>query len=346
MGFNYLASFVVLTLSLWSSVRGKIVQKGSCDLFKGNWILDNSSYPLYESSSQCPFIQRQFDCKKNGRPDDEYTKYRWQPSGCNLPRFDGVEFLRKMKDKRLMFVGDSLSLNQWQSLTCMLHVALPRANYTSRTINGLSTFTFPEYNATIMFYRNAFIVDIKIEDKGRVLRMDSISSSAIWGGMDFLIFDSWHWWLHNGRKQAWDWIVYGNTTVKDMDRLAAYELALNTWAKWIDSNVDPNKTQVFFQGVSPDHDGGQGSEAKNCIGQTGPLKRPESPHPAELVLEKVLRAMGKSVYLLNVTTLSQLRIDGHPSVYGHGGHRDMDCTHWCLSGVPDTWNQFLLAMLS
>ncbi|KAM7498583.1 hypothetical protein LguiA_022997 [Lonicera macranthoides] len=31
-----------------------------------------------------------------------------------LPRgFDGVDFLRRYRGKRIMFVGDSLSLNQW-----------------------------------------------------------------------------------------------------------------------------------------------------------------------------------------------------------------------------------------
>ncbi|KAL6529497.1 Protein trichome birefringence-like 43 [Orobanche gracilis] len=350
MGVTFLAVFVV-AISIWRSgkiVNGEIVQKGSSsscdDMFKGSWVWDNS-YPVYESS-ECPFIESQFDCRKNGRPDRDYTKYRWQPTGCILPRFNGVELLRKLKGKRLMFVGDSLSLNQWQSLICMLHVALPQANYTLDSLAGLSTFTFPEHNATIMFLRNAFLVDIRSNARGRrVLWLDSLSSSKIWGGMDILIFDSWHWWLHNGRKQPWDWVVYRNTTAKDMDRLVAYEKALNTWAQWIDSNVDPAKTQVFFQGVSPDHASGQGPDAKNCVGQTQPLKRPGSPHRAELVLEKVLKAMEKPVYLLNVTRLSQLRIDGHPSVYGHGGHRDMDCSHWCLSGVPDTWNLFLSAML-
>lgn len=51
----------------------------------------------------------------------------------------------------------------------------------------------------------------------------------------------------------WDIIQEGNNTFKDMDRLVAYEKGLNTWAKWIDDNVDINKTRVFFQGVSPDH---------------------------------------------------------------------------------------------
>ena len=42
-----------------------------------------------------------------------------------------------------MFVGDSLSLNQWQSLTCMLHKAVPKAAYSLKRSQGLSTFSFP-----------------------------------------------------------------------------------------------------------------------------------------------------------------------------------------------------------
>lgn len=63
------------------------------------------------------------------------------------------------------------------------------------------------------------------------------------------------------------------------------------------------------------------------------------------MLEKVLRGMNKSVHLLNVTKLSQYRVDGHPSVYGFGGHRNVDCTHWCIAGVADTWNVLLSAIL-
>ena len=60
-------------------------------------------------------------------------------------------------------------------------------------------------------------------------------------------------------------------------------------------------------------------QANNCSTQSEPLPGPNYPgeaHPAEKVVEKVLRTMSKPVHLLNVTTLSQLRKDGHPSVYG------------------------------
>lgn len=87
---------------------------------------------------------------------------------------------------------------------------------------------------------------------------------------------------------------------------------------------------------------------KTCSGQLEPLTG--STYPAGLpppcnILNNVLKSMQTQVYLLDITLLSQLRKDAHPSSYS-GDHAGNDCSHWCLPGLPDTWNQLLYAALS
>ncbi|CAN6871034.1 unnamed protein product [Brassica oleracea] len=50
----------------------------------------------------------------------------------------------------------------------------------------------------------------------------------------------------------------------------------------------------------------------------------------------VVRRLKNPVYWLDITGLSQLRKDAHPSSYS-GNHPGND-SHWCLPGLPDTWN--------
>ncbi|CAM8880260.1 unnamed protein product [Rhodiola kirilowii] len=334
--------------TLSSRASRELISRGKgCNWFKGKWVYD-SSYPLYDSS-KCPFIDPQFDCQKYHRPDKLYLKYRWQPFSCNLPRFNGLYLLEKMRGKKIMFVGDSISLNQWQSLACMIHSWVPNSKYTLIRTNGLSTVTFQEYRITIMLYHTPFIVDLERNGKGRILKLDSVRGGAAWNGMDVLIFNSWHWWTHTGRTQPWDFMQDGNKYYKDMNRLVAYYKGLNTWARWVNRNVDPSKTKVFFQGISPVHYDGKdwNQPSKSCSGETQPffgLRYPGGTPMESVVVDKVLRRLRKPVYFMDITTLSQYRKDSHLSYYS-GGHSGLDCSHWCLPGLPDTWNQILYGVL-
>lgn len=45
----------------------------------------------------------------------------------------------------------------------------------------------------------------------------------------------------------------GATEYDEIDIYTVYEKALRTWGKWIEENVDPDFTSVFFSSMSPTH---------------------------------------------------------------------------------------------
>ncbi|KAL5732215.1 hypothetical protein ACHQM5_004862 [Ranunculus cassubicifolius] len=325
--------------------KSNTLQTKTCDFFKGSWVYDNT-YPLYDST-QCPFVEHEFNCLKNGRPDHYYLKFKWKPTGCDLPRFNGLDFLWKFRGKSIMFVGDSLSLNQWISLTCLLHNAAPQVSYNMSRGDPLSVFSMPDYDIKVILLRNVYLVDVVSEKIGRVLKLDSIIDGKAWVGMDAIVFNTWHWWNRRGPTQPFDYFQEGNKLYKDMNRVVAFGKALATWGKWVDSNINPNKTKVFFQGISPSHYAGiewNKPKVTNCLAEKLPIygsTYPGGPPPAVTVLKNALKTIKNPVYLLDVTELSQLRKDAHPAVYGLTGQKGMDCSHWCIAGVPDTWNQLL-----
>ena len=59
------------------------------------------------------------------------------------------------------------------------------------------------YNVKLFFYRNAFLVDVISTSEGAVLNLDSIEGAKVWKRMDVVIFNTWHWWTHTGRKQPY-----------------------------------------------------------------------------------------------------------------------------------------------
>ena len=64
------------------------------------------------------------------------------------------------------------------------------------------------------------------------------------------------------------------------------------------------------------------------------------------------------VHFVDITALSELRKDAHTSVHTLRQGKLLtpeqqadpktyaDCIHWCLPGLPDTWNQFLYARIA
>ncbi|RZC59328.1 hypothetical protein C5167_006630 [Papaver somniferum] len=291
-----------------------------CDIFDGEWVRDENRKQYYPPGS-CPFLGRHsFECYKNGRPDDQYLQWQWQwPSvqtnaRCNnIPRIlNGTDFLERLRGKKLVFAGDPLNYNMYASLSCILWNAVPDKSRvyplprnTEFKSRGDFSLIYEDYNCTIAFVWSAFLVYESKKDRNRnvlkperdVIRLDVIDKleSSVYSDADVM--------------------------------LKAYKKGLTTWRKWIDKNIDSNRTQVVFRGYSETH--------------------------YVKILEKTLQKMKTPVLYLNVSKLSYYRADAHPSVYAKNytiqeriaalGHQD--CSHWCLPGVPDTWKELLYISL-
>lgn len=75
------------------------------------------------------------------------------------------------------------------------------------------------------------------------------------------------------------------------------------------------------------------------------------------IVHDILEELKVNVTLLNITQLSEFRKDAHTTIYGERKGKLLtkeqrsdpknfaDCIHWCLPGVPDTWNEILYAYL-
>lgn len=49
----------------------------------------------------------------------------------NMIRFDGLKLMEMLRDKRLMFVGDSIQRGMFESMVCLVQSAIPSPGKTS-----------------------------------------------------------------------------------------------------------------------------------------------------------------------------------------------------------------------
>ncbi|XP_052173765.1 protein trichome birefringence-like 34 [Diospyros lotus] len=342
----------------------------TCDLFSGHWVFDNLSYPLYKDR-ECRFMFDDLACEKYGRKDLSYQHWRWQPHGCDLPRFNAKALLERLRGKRLVFVGDSINRNQWVSMICLLESSIPQPFKYMKLNSSLYTFKATEYNVSIDFYWSPLLVESNCDDPSNhsfwdpIVRIKSIEKHARhWGDADILVFNSYLWWRTPKLKLLEGSFESPNKAYKEVKALRCYKMALKTLSNWLDINVNRTKMQLFYVSMSATHVQAEEwgmQRHQTCLNETNPISiqgfrgnhgsDPRMMRAVEAMVSK-LQEKGLKMQMLNITQLSEYRKDGHPSIYRKqwrpltkkqlsDPRNYADCTHWCLPGVPDVWNELL-----
>lgn len=297
---------------------------------------------------------------QNGRPDQGYLNWKWEPDDCELPRFNPAQFLELMRGKKLMFIGDSIARNHMQALLCALSQAEDPQNLFSDNKDKEYKWLFSSYNFTMANVWSPFLVNYTLEQDLYKLYLDV--PDKVWSSQladyDMVIISTGYWYFRPCVYYLNDTMLGVNarsglnlTTVKLVPVL---RIVLESVLKYI---VKEYRGITMLRTVTVDHfeygSWNNGGACNKTVPFTEPDIWPSLPWMNTQInkvqieeFEKAMAILNKPsrLKLLNVTYSAFLRPDGHPGAYRIRQPLEPanDCLHWCLPGPIDMWNQQVL----
>ncbi|PRQ49439.1 putative PMR5 domain, PC-Esterase [Rosa chinensis] len=340
-----------------------------CNYAKGRWIPD-SRRPLYSGFHCKQWLSAMWACRLTQRPDFSFEGYRWKPESCEMPEFERSAFLRRMQDKTIAFIGDSLGRQQFQSLMCMATGGeeSPEVQNVGKEYGLVKrrgairpdgwAYRFPKTNTTILYYWSASLCDLvplnssnRTTDIAMHLDRPPAFMRQYLDRFDVLVLNTGHHW-NRGKINGNRWVMYVDGKPNEDKRRAQIDRAKNftihSVVRWLDSQLPSHPhLKTFFRTISPRHffngDWNTGGSCDNTTPMSGGSEVVQE-GSSDLIIESALR--GTKTKILDITALSQLRDEGHVSRYTIRGTAAVnDCLHWCLPGIPDTWNEILIAQI-
>ncbi|CAI9100752.1 OLC1v1037916C1 [Oldenlandia corymbosa var. corymbosa] len=339
-----------------------------CNFWNGKWIIDDTR-PLYSGLGCKQWLSFMWACRAANRTDSEYEKLRWQPKNCEMEDFTGPKFLERMSNKTLAFIGDSLGRQQFQSLMCMITGGEERPDVLDVGIEyGLVkargakrpdgwVYRFPSTNTTILYYWSSTLCDLEplntsnpMTDIAMHLDRPPAFLRRFLHRFDVLVLNTGHHW-NEGKLKANRWVMHvggtPNTDGKTAEMSIAKNLTVYSTIGWVNSQLPKYPgLKVFYRSISPRHYANGDWNTGGTCDSTSPSAGKEAVQDESIDTVAAGAVKGTGVKLLDITALSQLREEGHVSRYSIRPTPGVqDCLHWCLPGVPDTWNEILFAQI-
>uniref|UniRef100_A0A0E0DZJ9 Uncharacterized protein n=1 Tax=Oryza meridionalis TaxID=40149 RepID=A0A0E0DZJ9_9ORYZ len=347
-----------------------------CDMSMGKWVREPKG-PVYTNMT-CPTLPDFKNCQKHGK-DPGHLYWRWQPHGCDLPRFSPDRFLAAVRGKRLAFIGDSLARNQMDSLLCLLSQAEMPTEVYRDAHDKFQTWRFAAHEFTLMVMWTEFYVHAEpvVGADGKPtpsfdIHLDRLSAN--WTRrlpeLDYAVISGGNWfnrpnYLWEGGRRVGCVKCGSAANLTDVGVPYAVRRVVRAAVEGISRCAGCKAGLVaFLRTFSPDHfEHGAWFSGGYC-NRTRPLEEDEvSPDSAAWELRRVQReevmrvretaaaagGSGRRFEVLDVTKAMMLRADGHPgAAIDKSWQKNIvsDCLHWCMPGPVDMWNEMLLQRLT
>ncbi|XP_018441430.1 protein trichome birefringence-like 14 [Raphanus sativus] len=235
-------------------------------------------------------------------------------------------------------------------------------------------YRFPTTNTTILYYWSASLSDLvpmnNSDPPPRLTAMHLDRPPAFMRNylhrFDVLVLNTGHHW-NRGKIEGNHWVMHVNGTkvegefLKDISQAKVF--TIHSVAKWLDAQLRLHhpRLKAFFRTISPRHfRNGDWNTGGNC-NNTVPLSRGSEITGDDGSVDATVESAvnGTRIKILDITALSELRDEAHISGSKLKPRKPKkvrsnvtstaptvnDCLHWCLPGIPDTWNELFIAQI-
>ncbi|KAI8391783.1 GDSL/SGNH-like acyl-esterase family found in Pmr5 and Cas1p-domain-containing protein [Radiomyces spectabilis] len=324
----------------------------------GKWVhhplhLKQNTIKSFEQATGYHCRQR-FAHKCYARSDNrEFTRsihimdYQWQPSECETLPMEPSAFVDHLQKHALLFVGDSITQLQYESLHCLLGRYVTPAKVDDNLSGGDSHIKIdklvsnrgpstPADKPAVAFLRSDYLIrldDFKMigpfEDEGDQMgRGHNFPWVHALNMFDYIVINTgphWHPNLKWGPHRS------------DEEMLESFEKAMAVVFDYLKVHVQPHQ-RIWVRSTPYGH--------AKCSQYTSPQKTAVAPtgQPGEyewhifkafdrVWKEWITKEQDERFQFLNVS-LSNTRGDTH-------SRPDKDCLHTCIPGPVDEWNRLL-----